>query len=104
VIDRTCRAPETRIDVKPLASRRAASTLAAASLLLDLVGDPLASDYLLLDLNRERNEERRALPYKGLQPDFSAMHFDDVLGDRKTKTGAAFLARDLIIGLLELLE
>ena len=32
------------------------------------------------------------------------MHLDDALGDRESQPGAALLARDRIVGLLELLE
>ena len=43
-------------------------------------------------------------PTLELDPDSSAVHLDDALGDRKPKPGAALLAGDRIVGLLELLE
>src|SRR5262249_30737693 len=37
-------------------------------------------------------------------PDSAAVHLDDPLGDRQSQAGAALLAGDRIVGLLELLK
>jgi hypothetical protein len=39
-----------------------------------------------------------------LDPDLTAVHLDNALGDGQSQAGAALLARDRIIGLLELLK
>ena len=39
-----------------------------------------------------------------LDPNPSAMHLNDPLGDGQSQAGAAFLARNRIIGLLKLLK
>src|SRR6266508_5855991 len=59
---------------------------------------------LLLNLDRERDEKRRALPQLRVQPDSAALHLDNSLRDREPKSGAALLAGDRVVGLLAVLE
>jgi hypothetical protein len=39
-----------------------------------------------------------------LDPDLAAVHLDDAFGNGEPQAGAAFLTRDRIVGLLELLK
>src|SRR6516165_4761650 len=60
--------------------------------------------YLALDDDREREGECRALAGLRLDPDLAAVHLNDALRYGEPKTGAALLACDGIVGLLELLK
>ena len=59
---------------------------------------------LSLNDNRECEDKRRTLAGLRLDPDSAAVHLNDALRDGKPQAGAAFLAGDGIIGLLELLK
>jgi hypothetical protein len=55
---------------------------------------------LLLDDDRECESKRRALTNLRLDPDFAAVHLDDALGYGESRAGAALLACNRIVGLL----
>jgi len=59
---------------------------------------------LLLADDRKSERKGGALAGLRLDPDFFPMHLADALGDGKPQGGAAFLAGDGIVGLLEFLE
>src|SRR5580700_2122503 len=59
---------------------------------------------LPFDDDREREGKRRALAELRLDPDFAAVHLDDALRYGEPQAGAALLAGDRIVGLLELLK
>jgi hypothetical protein len=59
---------------------------------------------LLLDDDWERKRKRRALARLRLDPDFTAVHLDNALRNGEPQAGAALLAGDGIVGLLELLK
>src|SRR5262249_19335306 len=60
--------------------------------------------HLPLNDDRKRERERRTLTDLRLDPNPAAVHLDDALGYGETQAGAAFLAGDSIVGLLELLK
>src|SRR6516165_6946240 len=60
--------------------------------------------YLPLDRDREREHKRRTVPRLGFDPNPAAMHLDDALRYSKPQAGAALLASDRVVGLLELLK
>src|SRR6516164_478395 len=62
--------------------------------------------YVDLLLNNNRKGERKcgALARLRLDPNPSAVHLNDPLGDGQSQAGAALLARDRIVGLLELMK
>src|SRR5262245_1531920 len=57
---------------------------------------------LLLDVDRYGERECRAFADLGLDPDATAMHFDDALGDSEAEPSAALLLGGRGVGLLEL--
>jgi hypothetical protein len=59
---------------------------------------------LSFDANRQRERKCRTLTHLRVDPDFAAVHFDDALRYGQSQTGAALLAGDGVVGLLELLE
>ena len=59
---------------------------------------------LAFDVDRQREQEGRALAQLGFDPQPAAVHLDDLLGDRQAETGAALLLGGRGIGLLEFLE
>jgi hypothetical protein len=59
---------------------------------------------LLGDSDGEREGERRAVAELRLDPDLAAVHFDDAFRYGEPQAGAALLARDRIVGLLEFLK
>src|SRR5215831_15329590 len=59
---------------------------------------------LCFDPDGNGEVERRSRALLRLDPNAPAVHLDDALGDRQAETGAALLARDRAVGLLELLE
>ena len=62
------------------------------------------SVHLPLNNHREREGKRRALPRLRLNPDPAAVHLNDALRYSQPQAGAALLAGDGIVGLLELLK
>src|SRR6516164_7086475 len=60
--------------------------------------------HLPLNDHWEREGKRRALARLRLDPNPSAVHFDDPLRYCESQAGAALLAGDGIVGLLELLK
>ena len=59
---------------------------------------------LLLNNNRKCERKCRALARLRLDPNPSAVHLDDALGDGQSQAGAALLAGNGIVGLLKLLK
>src|SRR6516164_3054300 len=57
-----------------------------------------------LNVNRERESKRGALAGLRLDPDSAPVHLDDALRYGESQAGAALLARDGIVRLLELLK
>ena len=64
----------------------------------------LMRPHLSLDVHGKREGKGRAFTQFGLDPNTSAVHLDDTLGDGESEAGAALFARDRIVGLLKLLE
>src|SRR5262249_38058530 len=60
--------------------------------------------YLALDDDRQRECKGRTLARLRLDPNPSAVHLNDALGDGQSQAGAALLAGDGIVSLLELLK
>ena len=58
----------------------------------------------MLNDDREREGECRALADLQLNPDFAPMHLNDALRYGKAQAGTAFLLGDGIVGLLKLLK
>src|SRR5262249_7376654 len=59
---------------------------------------------LCFDPHRKREIEGRSLARLGLYPDSPTVHLDNALSDRQAEPGAALLAGDRAVRLLELLE
>src|SRR5215471_15489321 len=59
---------------------------------------------LSLDNNREPEGKCRALARLRLDPDLASVHLNDTLGYGEPQAGAALLAGDGVVGLLELLK
>src|SRR6516164_9163062 len=64
----------------------------------------MRSVMLPLNNHRKRERKRRALPRLRLDPNPSAVHLNDALGDGQSQARATLLAGDRIVGLLELLK
>ena len=60
--------------------------------------------HLLLNVNREREGKCRAPANLRLDPDSASVHLNDALRYSEPQAGAAFLASNGIVGLLELLK
>jgi hypothetical protein len=58
--------------------------------------------HLLLNVHRQCECEGRTVARLRLHPDSASVHFDNALAE--PKAGAALLARDRVVGLLELLK
>jgi len=60
--------------------------------------------HLLLDDDRELERKGRALTRLRLDPNLAAVHLNDALRYGEPQAGAALLAGDRVVGLLELLK
>jgi hypothetical protein len=79
-------------------SRAAASTASIISAMRLLIRPP----HRPLNNDRERERKSRALTGLRVEPDLAPVHLNDAFRYGKSQAGAALLARDGIVGLLEL--